>query len=898
MSDNRYDSGINTVSIVMPDSPETPYLLPDWLHGFEYWLKNLSDGESTFYGSIVLGLFIWLGTKIWQRITHKSPIFEGEIYDLTFPDTDNSAMVGRESLLTTLNQAWQDHTIHVFALVAWAGVGKTALVNLWREAIKVTADEALRPQRIYAWSFQNQGIANAQTSSGAFFNHALRWFKSDRDTFGSEHEKGVYLAKLINTQRTLLILDGLEVFQPYQTAELQGQLNDSAMLGLLQTLAKANTGLCLIATRQALGEQLTRHSSVRNHPLENLPMAAAVQLLRLAGVKGKQEELAAVANEYHGHAYSLTLLANYLRQYCKGDIRRRDTLPALTDDTRPEGWQAQQLLWGYAEALEGREDLGLLYVASVFDQAVERGLILELIRALKIRYQSALNKLNIARLDEPQRWVDCFHRLRKQGLLLGNDYEWLDLHPLVRDFFRHEFQLPHGGIKHIIHKELYAYYKALPEKEFPDTLEEMQPLFSAVAHGCAAGLHQQALDEVYWPRIQRKGEHYPTKKLGAFSDALATVAHFFTTPWQTPAAGLGEIWQAGVLNWAGFRLRALGRLREAVEPMQAAVDLFAKQEDWQQAAINASNLSELQLTLGDLAEAVSSAAQSVVYADKSGDMLQRMSKRTTHADALHQTGQAALARELFQAAEALQQEDQPDYPRLYSLWGFRYCDLLLAQGGDPSTTLRERIGEVLERAEYDLDCWTNHFSNGSLLDFSLPKLTLGRAHLQQLLLPSTSGRGAGGEGLIPRSLSEAEGWLEQAVAGLRAAGTQDMLPRGLLARAALFRHTHDFARARQDLQEVFDIAEPSGMRLHLTDYHLEMARLLVAEALTSTPLPEVEGLRGSDASSSCSPSTASRERGAGGEGLQHHIAEAARLINATGYHRRDPELAELQQHLA
>jgi hypothetical protein len=34
------------------------------------------------------------------------------------------------------------------------------------------------------------------------------------------------------------------------------------------------------------------------------------------------------------------------------------------------------------------------------------------------------------------------------------------------------------------------------------------------------------------------------------------------------------------------------------------------------------------------------------------------------------------------------------------------------------------------------------------------------------------------------------------------------------------------------------------------------------------------------------------------EGLQHHIAEAARLINETGYHRRDPELAELQQHLA
>jgi hypothetical protein len=98
-----------------------------------------------------------------------------------------------------------------------------------------------------------------------------------------------------------------------------------------------------------------------------------------------------------------------------------------------------------------------------------------------------------------------------------------------------------------------------------------------------------------------------------------------------------------------------------------------------------------------------------------------------------------------------------------------------------------------------------------------------------------------------------------------------MMPLGLLARAALHRHTRDFARTRQDLQEVFDIADGSGMRLHLTDYHLEMARLLVAEAktLTPTPLPEVEG-------------------------LQEHISKAAKLIEETGYHRRDPELAALQ----
>jgi tetratricopeptide (TPR) repeat protein len=169
---------------------------------------------------------------------------------------------------------------------------------------------------------------------------------------------------------------------------------------------------------------------------------------------------------------------------------------------------------------------------------------------------------------------------------------------------------------------------------------------------------------------------------------------------------------------------------------------------------------------------------------------------------------------------------------LYSLSGFRYCDLLLSQGETEA---------VLERAEQTLK-WARQ-QRASLLGIALDQLTLGRAHLKQ------------------GNTEQATNWLDQAVAGLRAAGTQHNLPWGLLARAALFRQTHNFPFAHQDLQEVFDIADNSGMRLHLTDYHLEMARLLLAEENT--------------------------------ENLQHHINEAKRLITETGYHRRDAELADL-----
>ena len=62
---------------------------------------------------------------------------------------------------------------------------------------------------------------------------------------------------------------------------------------------------------------------------------------------------------------------------------------------------------------------------------------------------------------------------------------------------------------------------------------------------------------------------------------------------------------------------------------------------------------------------------------------------------------------------------------------------------------------------------------------------------------------------------------------------------------------------------MFEIADRSGMRLFLTDYHLEMARLLRAENKSENE-------------------------------VQIHIEEAARLIKETGYYRRDAELAELQ----
>ena len=773
--------------------------------------------------------------------------------------TVKGGFFGREVELQLLNNAWSgttpttvetqnlaslptppttSTTTRIIQFIAPGGTGKTKLLRYWLDH---TADIPV----LIAWSFYSQGASeDKQTSATPFFSHAFEKLGSTRTTFTTEEDKGEHLADLLRRQRCVLVLDGLEPLQ-HAGSGMLGELKDRAIRQLLKSLAGRNNGLCIITTRIAVHE-LADRAAVISHDLQNLAPADGVKLLQSFGVKGKPTELGKAVREYGCHALALTLLGNVLRLRYQGDVQKRDTLKALVKPTgSKESRHAFKVMQAYAEWFAGEPELALLHLLGLFDHPIGQDV-------LQMLWDAQIPHLT-AGIDEDE-WLEAIASLREEHHLLsqhdsGGD---LDCHPLIREYFGGQLQAQQPQAWQQAHERLYEYYKALPENPLPDTLEEMQPLFSAVAHGCAAGLHQQALHEVYWPRVRREGEAYLVKKLGAFSDDLATVAHFFTTPWHTPAAGLTEGDKAVVLNWAGFGLRALGRLREALEPMQAAVDLFVKQENWKEAAANASNLSELQLTLGDVAQAVESGARSSRYADQSGDMFYRMAFRTTHADALHQAGDTAAALALFREAEQLQQEWQTAYPRLYSLRGFLYCDLLLAQGS---------TAEVLERAEQTLE-WAKQV-RVSLLSIALDQLTLGRAHLQQRLLPSTFGRGAGGEGLH---------WLDQAVAGLRIAGTLQYLPLGLLARAALHRHTRDFDRARQDLQEVFDIADGSGMRLHLTDYHLEMARLLVAEAksLTPTPLPEVEG-------------------------LQEHIAKAEKLIEATGYRRRDKELVELKQ---
>lgn len=305
----------------------------------------------------------------------------------------------------------------------------------------------------------------------------------------------------------------------------------------------------------------------------------------------------------------------------------------------------------------------------------------------------------------------------------------------------------------------------------------------------------------------------------------------------------------------------------------------------------------MELTLGEVAQAVADAEQSVTYADRSDDAYFGVTMRTAHADALHQAGCKDEADARFREAETIQAETQPQYPQLYAIMGFRYCDLLLAapelaswrailaKGAslgvphpeaqqDRSATQELVLSFSVEQRSAQSLSWGDIAYRQDLINFALDRLTLSRAALYAVIL-------AGGSSVPPLNQDDnqrrhAAVAVDAAVDGLRRANHSDYLPLGLLSRAWL--RFLNGARtgpesAQTDLDEAWEVAERGPMRLFMADIHLYRARLFHA----MKPYPWNKNPDGT-------------ERGA-----KDDLVAARKLIEQCGYWRRKEELEDAEE---
>ncbi|HKS40744.1 MAG TPA: restriction endonuclease, partial [Blastocatellia bacterium] len=199
--------------------------------------------------------------------------------------TSGPDLFGRDSELQLLDDVWANPSINIITFIAWGGVGKTALVNHWLKQ-RMARDNYRGAERVYGWSFFSQGTSERATSADLFIDQALRWFGDTDPTQGSPWDKGERLAGFIRQTRTLLVLDGLEPLQ-HPPGPQEGQLKDAALQALLVELAAQQTGLCVISTRERVGDLSDfENGTVVQHELEYLSSQAGAQLLKALNVRG------------------------------------------------------------------------------------------------------------------------------------------------------------------------------------------------------------------------------------------------------------------------------------------------------------------------------------------------------------------------------------------------------------------------------------------------------------------------------------------------------------------------------------------------------------------------------------------------------------------------------------
>lgn len=745
-------------------------------------------------------------------------------------------LFGREAELKQLDE-WRDHK-GVILWVADGGTGKSALLRKWLETQNWPAGT-----RFIGHSFYSQGSHNQTTSARGFLIEALKALEVAHEANASDDELGRLLAEEAAKQPTVIALDGMEPLQQASDdPKLNGTLKDGGLSALLEKLARApGQALCLASSRMDLPEcTITDGSSFRSKTLKVLPPTGAQDLLRQRGVRGSDEEIAAMADRCGFHPLALVLAAEFCHTYLQDsapDFLARPWQP------QPKGHAATVMTW-FDDALGADQqqlDRELARILGLFDRPAPWGALMALkaadpIPGVSERLHDADDNTLFASLARLSQW----------GLLdadLTRKEPDLDAHPLVREHFGKLLEEQDPAAWRAAHNVLFEWFCGVPEEVFPDTLEGLEPLYRAVGHGCKAGRYVSA-GNAYFVRITRLEDAHSTNQLGAYSSDLSALAGFFPIGWvQLPVkTGIGAFGESLteenrslLMASVAFCLMAIGELEESVKLYRIAVCRRRESGSWKNFCVSSQNLSDSLSALGRWEEAQDVCKSSLDAASNITDSEQFWrAKRIALADwaiVRHCRGDLNEAHRSFALAELFQAKTLPDLPLLKSLSGYGYNQLLLEQAGGI-------LGwqHVCYRGEYGLehDSASNH------------QVSLGLHHciigIAQTAMES----------------EKAEFSLNDAVSVMKRAGRIDRQPPVHLARAQYLRTQRNFPAAWEDHEVAYSIARRGNMRTYLAECALLAGNLHLDEG---------------DA-----PKAAAQ------------YAEAAQLIREDGYGRREAEL--------
>lgn len=349
-----------------------------------------------------------------------------------------SNLIGRQQDMLVLDKAWHDETSNLFLLHALAGTGKSTLLQAWLG--KLENSDWQGADNVYAWSFPDiTADTDALQLADEFLEHALNWFGSHLELPQHRIERINLLAKLVQRQRTLLILDNFPELNFQVEEEIQSY--DTQPLGILMNaLAAYNPGLCVIAVRQPITICPKLRAHIIQHPLPDLSTEEGAELLLQRGVRLSEEVRRKIAYNFCGHALSLDLLCPLLSS--QGQTGISDIL--TWRDRNREGLQTRRVLAVIENRLWESPELLLLYLISLLDRPVTQKELFILLHSQRqpwfrrwlkpdetLQALAPLSKLSVREFSKVQR------HLYKLKLVSSSPATGaLDTHSLVRTYFR------------------------------------------------------------------------------------------------------------------------------------------------------------------------------------------------------------------------------------------------------------------------------------------------------------------------------------------------------------------------------------------------------------------------------------------------------------------------------
>jgi DNA-binding transcriptional ArsR family regulator len=286
-----------------------------WLKQSEIWCRQAQTSRATLKrfwrrDAIDQGTFIALcqavGLADWQSLAEPEPAAEITTHSLRLclaQMPEGSCFLGRDAELNQLT-TWS-HTCRLLVVWGLGGMGKTALVAEWVEAMLRSGMAAQRFEAVVWRSLHYQTPSLTELAV---------------DIARTLEVEVHSLTTLLQQHRVLLILDGWETLLSSAVGQIKPEYADFSQW--LQQLANTRHSSCLVLVSREKPAELARLQvntpTVQSHKLQGLATDDAICLLQQRGLKAEPDAWQTLVQLYRGHPLALNLMASLIHDICQG----------------------------------------------------------------------------------------------------------------------------------------------------------------------------------------------------------------------------------------------------------------------------------------------------------------------------------------------------------------------------------------------------------------------------------------------------------------------------------------------------------------------------------------------------------------------------------------------------